>query len=263
MINLLLIEDDLVDQMAIWRMVKQHKHAYDLKTADSLAAAIPIIENDPIDLIISDYHLGDGSAMELLENYQQIPIILITGLNDSDAIRRFKMAGAAQVLIKDNKLNYIRSLPAIIEETFQAQAGIASSSTGSHHNGHPNTSRQSSSGNKCIDLTYLSKTFDGNASLIQEMIQTFLAQNPRDLDRLADALEKEDMYNAAMVAHKVKSGYKLMGMQRQQDQAEKIEHEINTSSGELDDIRETALHLINETQKAYSLLRKQLEELES
>ena len=258
MIKILLIEDDLVDRMAIWRMVKQHPETFDLlHTADSLASAMSLLEKLPVDLIISDYHLGDGSALELLENYRHIPIILITGISDEESIRRFKQAGAAEVLVKDNQLKYIRSLPALIEDTFRP-SNAGERSEGSHHSGHPDSSRQSGSPSDPVDLTYLSLTFDGNKDLIRDMIRTFLDQNPIELDRLSEAMNKNELSLVALIAHKVKSGYKLMGMQQLQDQAESIEDGINKKISDPNELRDRITQLINGSRLAYRVLTEQL-----
>ncbi|MEO1514920.1 MAG: response regulator [Bacteroidota bacterium] len=249
------MEDDIVDQMAILRMVKQHRSSFQLKTADSLAAATNILKEADVDLIISDYNLGDGSAMELLEKYQDIPIILITGLNDSDSIRRFKKAGAAEVLVKDNQLEYIRNLPALIEQTFHLPE---SGKVGSHDSGHSDASRQSRSASRIINLSFLSNTFDGNKSLIGEMVQTFLDQNPVDLQKLTESLERENLDTAQLMAHKIKSGYKLMGMRTQEELAEKIELQSADPSVEIGDLRLLATQLVEGTQQAYGLLIEQL-----
>ncbi|HEO65513.1 MAG TPA: hypothetical protein ENI73_06530, partial [Spirochaetes bacterium] len=61
-LKVLLIEDDGFDQMAFKRYVEKQKLPYDYTIAGSVKAAKDILKSETFEVIIIDYHLGDGTA---------------------------------------------------------------------------------------------------------------------------------------------------------------------------------------------------------
>ena len=109
-----MIEDDLVDQMAFKRSVKEYFLNYDVTIADSVEAANDIISSEEFDIIVSDYNLGDGTAFEVLENVHDTPFIVITGARDEElAISAIKL-GASDYIVKDQQRKYLKILPVTI-----------------------------------------------------------------------------------------------------------------------------------------------------
>ena len=109
-----MIEDDLVDQMAFKRSVKEYFLNYDVTIADSVEAANDIISSEEFDIIVSDYNLGDGTAFEVLENVHDTPFIVITGAGDEElAISAIKL-GASDYIVKDQQRKYLKILPVTI-----------------------------------------------------------------------------------------------------------------------------------------------------
>jgi len=109
-IRLLLIEDDKVDQMAFERYVKNKELPYDYTIAGSVAEADKIIKSIRFDVIISDYSLGDGTSFELFDQFNDLPVIVTTGVgNEEVAVEAMKL-GACDYLIKDSEGNYLKTL---------------------------------------------------------------------------------------------------------------------------------------------------------
>lgn len=86
-----------------------------------------------------------------------------------------------------------------------------------------------------IDLTYLNDISGGDEEFIQDMIQTFLEETPKDLSALQAAVEKEDWKEVGNTAHKLKSSIKMFGMADLRDEVLGIEHDGKQSenTGEL------------------------------
>jgi PAS domain S-box-containing protein len=118
-IRLLYIEDDLVDQMAFKRLIKEHNLPFDLTLAGSIRAGREVFNADVFDIVISDFLLGDGTSFEILPEMIKtgIPVIMITGTGDEDvAVKAIKM-GASDYLIKDVDYGHLKMLPLVIESS--------------------------------------------------------------------------------------------------------------------------------------------------
>jgi len=120
----LLIEDDLVDQMAFIRLMKEQSRSYRVEIAGSIADALTILENESIDIVISDFYLGDGTPLDILPEIirRGIPIIVVTSVVDPDAAADAIKRGVDNLLVKDQNYNYLKVLPLTIEQTLKAHS---------------------------------------------------------------------------------------------------------------------------------------------
>ena len=114
-IRLLLIEDDLVDRMAFERLVKRGQLPYEYAQAASYAEALEVLASASFDIVICDYNLGDGTAIDILGLGFDVPIIVITGIGDEETAIQVMRAGAYDYLIKDIDRRYLKILPVTVE----------------------------------------------------------------------------------------------------------------------------------------------------
>ncbi|MBK6965234.1 MAG: PAS domain S-box protein [Bacteroidales bacterium] len=120
-IKILYIEDDLVDQMAFKRLVREQELAYDIALANSVRTGREAFRNGDFDIVISDFLLGDGTSFEYLPEIIQAgtPVILVTGTGDEDvAVKAIKM-GASDYVIKDVEFGHMKMLPLIVESSLR------------------------------------------------------------------------------------------------------------------------------------------------
>lgn len=118
-VTVLLIEDDVVDQMAFKRMIDDENMPYKYTIAGSLKEGMKFITANRYDIIIADYQLGDGTAFEIFEFAHDAPIIIATGVGDEvTAVKAMKM-GAYDYIIKDRDRNYLQLLPITIDKAIQ------------------------------------------------------------------------------------------------------------------------------------------------
>lgn len=112
--NILLIEDNpgderLIREMFISRDLKQ----YTLHWVENLNEAISFLDNNEVEIILSDLSLPDSRGIEtaqiLLNKYQTIPIIVLTGVNDIATATRVVRMGAEDFLSKPRLNDYILS----------------------------------------------------------------------------------------------------------------------------------------------------------
>lgn len=118
-IKLLIIEDDLIDQMAIDREFKNVQVPFEYTLVSSLAEATEVMEVETFNIILSDYNLGDGTGMELLEKQMDTPIILVTGMGETEiAVEAMKM-GASDFVTKEKDGSHLKILPIAIERALK------------------------------------------------------------------------------------------------------------------------------------------------
>lgn len=112
--KLLLIEDNKLDRMAFVRFVKTAELPYDCTIAGSVSQALETLESEQFDVIISDYSLGDGTALDILDLANNIPIIVVTAADAEETAVNAWKAGAYDYVRKDLRLNYLQAIPRII-----------------------------------------------------------------------------------------------------------------------------------------------------
>ena len=106
MIKILLIEDNPGDARLIQEYLSDLKHIeYNFQHADRLQKGIEILENEFVDVVLLDLNLPDSEGLTGVEQIfavaPNIPVIVLTGLNDeTTAINAVKM-GAQDYLVKD------------------------------------------------------------------------------------------------------------------------------------------------------------------
>jgi PAS domain S-box-containing protein len=117
--KLLLIEDDKIDQLAFERFVKSKRLSYDYSIADSVKSAKEAISSENFETIIADYYLGDGDAIDILSMGVDAPIIITTGAGSEEIAVKAIKAGAYDYLIKDSERNYLKVLPATVDNAIR------------------------------------------------------------------------------------------------------------------------------------------------
>ena len=121
-INILLIEDNEGDVRLIREMLKEAKNlAFKVEASGLLNKAIKILKSHKFDAILLDLNLPDSigieTAFKTLEVIRDIPIIILTGLNEESlAISTVKM-GVQDYLVKEqlNSILLVRSIQYAIE----------------------------------------------------------------------------------------------------------------------------------------------------
>jgi len=113
--KILLIEDDKLDQMVFERFLKDEKLLYDCTVASSVSEAQNILACEDFDAIVSDYSLGDGTALDILDLTDDIPIIVVTGAGDEEVATKAWRKGAYDYIIKDIERNYLKFIPKTIK----------------------------------------------------------------------------------------------------------------------------------------------------
>ncbi len=104
-VSILLVEDNPGDRRLIHEMLTEARSlTFDLKYADRLQAALEHLGESRVDVVLSDLGLPDSQGLETLSKiYAQvpeIPIVVLTGLNDEMLGIQAVNKGAQDYLIK-------------------------------------------------------------------------------------------------------------------------------------------------------------------
>jgi diguanylate cyclase (GGDEF)-like protein len=109
-IEVLLIEDDAVDEMATLRTVVAEGLPYRMHVARTLAQARQALATRSFDVILADCQLPDGSAFELMDTFADQLVIFITGAWNASAAAHALRVGVHDFLIKDAAGTYLKLL---------------------------------------------------------------------------------------------------------------------------------------------------------
>ncbi|MHB2015489.1 MAG: putative bifunctional diguanylate cyclase/phosphodiesterase [Candidatus Xenobia bacterium] len=115
MIKVLYLEDDKVDQMAFKRLIKAEGLDFDVTYGGSCSEGLRLLQDGRFDVVIADYLLGDGNALDVLKARGNTPVIIVTGVGDEEIAVGAMKAGAVDYLIKDQDRNYLKVLPLTVD----------------------------------------------------------------------------------------------------------------------------------------------------
>jgi signal transduction histidine kinase len=118
-LRLLLIEDYPIDQMAFEDYVHVANLPYAYHMAASVAEAQQILSEQEFDIIVADYALTDGTALDILSIANGSPVIVITSTGNEDIAVRAMKAGAYDYLVKDSGGQYLHKLPSAIDSVLE------------------------------------------------------------------------------------------------------------------------------------------------
>jgi PAS domain S-box-containing protein len=119
--KILLIDDNKLDRMAFARLVESKKLPYECVMASSVSEAQTILESGRFDVVVSDYSLTDGTALNILDSVKNIPVIITTGTGDEEMVTNAWKAGAYDYLPKDLERNYLKAIPKTIENAIKSK----------------------------------------------------------------------------------------------------------------------------------------------
>ncbi|MGB0840004.1 MAG: response regulator, partial [Chitinophagales bacterium] len=79
-----------------------------------------VLSQKTFDAIISDYNLGDGTVLDILELNLNYPFVVVTGAGDEEIAVAALKKGAYDYIIKDVELNYTKVLPITLQNAISA-----------------------------------------------------------------------------------------------------------------------------------------------
>jgi CheY-like chemotaxis protein len=103
-LRVLVVDDDVVDRMAVRRQLARTGLAVDVGEAQGVLDAIGRLAGAPFDCVLLDFNLPDGDGLTFLRGLRSaglaVPVIMLTGQTDPDVVADLVMAGAADYIPK-------------------------------------------------------------------------------------------------------------------------------------------------------------------
>lgn len=105
-VNLLFVDDEANVLSGIRRMLRNVDADWAIHTAGSVDQAIACVESNDIDVVVSDFNMPERDGLELIrclkdsDDFNDIPVIMLTGNAEADLKRRALDAGAIDLLSK-------------------------------------------------------------------------------------------------------------------------------------------------------------------
>ena len=132
LIRVLLVEDDAVDRMACRRaLTRNTDYEFVLSEAESGYEGLQAAHALRPDCVLLDYHLPDLNGLEFLAALTSdtgeiaIPVMMLTGADNTTIAVEAMKRGARDYLIKDVEQQYLELLPAVIERVLKERRILA------------------------------------------------------------------------------------------------------------------------------------------
>ncbi|HXX59017.1 MAG TPA: response regulator [Thermodesulfovibrionales bacterium] len=104
MIRVLLIEDDSNDAELFRELLQAERISIDLRQSRELSSALALLSAEIFDIIVADLGLPDSNGIEAFSRlhtlHPQIPVIVLTGLDDEELALKAVQMGAQDYLVK-------------------------------------------------------------------------------------------------------------------------------------------------------------------
>jgi PAS domain S-box-containing protein len=113
-IRVLVLEDGRVEQRLLQHFVESENLPYSLTIVPTIAAGRHALEDADYDVVLADYYLEDGVAIDIFPD-ASCPVIVVTSAQDRDTAISSLRAGAYDYVLKDSELSYLKALPVSIE----------------------------------------------------------------------------------------------------------------------------------------------------
>ena len=114
-INVMIVEDDNVTRKYLAAAIQSEPALRVVATFDSVQPALDWLASTPVDLLLTDLGLPDGSGVDVIracvDRWPDCGILVITMSSDEDSVLACIEAGAAGYVLKDaGRLDIVRAL---------------------------------------------------------------------------------------------------------------------------------------------------------
>ena len=111
-LKILVVEDNAIDRRILETMLHESSHPVSLlKSAETLAGALQLLEQHPFDVVILDLNLpdseGKNTLMSLSSKYPQVTIVINTGAYEDELGLHTLSYGAQDFLVKGKYTAYV------------------------------------------------------------------------------------------------------------------------------------------------------------
>jgi signal transduction histidine kinase/CheY-like chemotaxis protein len=214
-LRILIAEDNLVNQTVIRHMLTKRGHLPTI--VNNGKEAVAAVKAQAFDLVFMDVQMpemdGLTATRTIRENEQRtnshIPIVAMTA---------HAMKGDKETCLAAGMDDYIPK-PVTGEQVEQLIARIFSVRRQTTNK----TARTTVPASSWDSMEALARV-DGDADLLNELIQIFLAESPRQIEKLSRAIQSGDVDATQRTAHTLKGELKYLGLTQAAEQALELEN---------------------------------------
>jgi two-component system, sensor histidine kinase len=212
-LKILVAEDNPMNQLLIQTILKKEGAGYDM--VENGKELLELIDVRKYDLILMDIQMpvmdGVTAAQELRKRGYTVPVIALTA--------------NAQ---KDEKANYLNSgFDAVITKPFRRSNMI---DTINRILNSKKNNADSKFGESLYSIEDLLEISDGDQQFVNDMLQTFVSNVPKNIEALECAHDEGDLLVVKYHCHQLKPSLKLLKIKRASDLADLIEQKIQNGS---------------------------------
>ncbi|WP_271782113.1 hybrid sensor histidine kinase/response regulator [Aquimarina algiphila] len=215
--KVLVVEDNKMNQFFMRQLFSNWNIKADI--ADNGKIALEKLEESIYDLILMDMHMPVMDGPETTEiirkssnnRINQLPIVACSADVFPESKKKAIESGMNFYLTKP------LSEEALEEILFSLQSNIKNK-TSFHTDTNPIADNK-----KFCDLSFLKKTFDNDIEIIKSVLQIFIEETPEEYKKLKEAIENKNINVIQGIAHKLKSSFKTIGLQKETSILEDIE----------------------------------------
>ncbi|HXD94431.1 MAG TPA: response regulator, partial [Bacteroidia bacterium] len=106
-IKILYVEDDVIDQKAFQRHIKNGDFNLQYELASSVKDAKELLSSNEYDVVVTDYLLKNETGFSIIDMAKDIPVIFITGQGDQSVAVKAMKKGAFDYIIKESSGHYL------------------------------------------------------------------------------------------------------------------------------------------------------------
>ena len=208
--NVLIVEDNELNRFLAVTILK--KWNANIHIAENGEEAVAAVKNKEIDIVLMDIQMPvmDGVAASIAirnELNSNVPIIALTANALESEKEKCWQAGMNEYITKPYNPNYL--LEKII---FLIENAASAEEQNSEH----------------VSLESLSELMNGSKEQIIQMTTVFLDQIERHFNELKFALNENNLTEISHITHKLKSSFKLFGLNKTGGLLERIEQKAKT-----------------------------------
>jgi len=114
--KILFVDDEQFVLDGLNRLLREYRNRWELRPALNGKEALEIVENETIDMIISDVRMPEMNGLEMLaaikadRDLQEIPVIIISTEGSDEKIKSVLEMGAKQFIKKPFSPEYVRKV---------------------------------------------------------------------------------------------------------------------------------------------------------
>jgi serine/threonine-protein kinase len=120
--NILFVEDNKLDQLFLSRLVSSERLPFSFHFAPSIERAGKLIKANRFSVIVTDYILPDGTALDLLSKCGEIPTVVVTGSRLEEVKAAVMAAGAYECIGKEPGQAHLGRIPGCIAKVLELKA---------------------------------------------------------------------------------------------------------------------------------------------